>query len=92
MWYATHRTGTNHIRKGDKKLIVDKLRQYCGKGHKCKSLAELAKELGVARSTVYRWDKNPEIIPLGMIIKTVESLDLSLDQATSIFMPSLSRK
>lgn len=46
----------------------------------------------MARSTVYRWDKNPEIIPLGMIIKTVESLDLSLDQATSIFMPSLSRK
>lgn len=49
-------------------------------------IAKLANELGVARSTLYRWFDAPETTPLGMARQIISLLNLSTEETKAIFM------
>lgn len=49
-------------------------------------IAKLANELGVARSTLYRWFDSPETVPLGMVRQIISLLGLSAEEIKAIFM------
>ena len=73
-------------------MFIDQLRRNCGDVRKCKNITELARRLGVARSTIYRWSKFPGQMPFGMAMEIIDILDLSKPEAESIFLPILFRK
>lgn len=49
-------------------------------------IAKLANELGVARSTLYRWFDSPGTTPLGMVRQIISLLKLSTEETKAIFM------
>lgn len=50
------------------------------------SIAKLAGELGVSRSTIYRWFDDPGMTPLGMARQIISLLSLSMEETKAIFM------
>lgn len=50
------------------------------------SIAKLAGELGVSRSTIYRWFNDPGMTPLGMARQIISLLGLSMEETKAIFM------
>ena len=51
------------------------------------TIGGFADKIGVNRSTVSRWEENPDSVPLGMIRAIKETLSLSDEDVVRIFIP-----